>query len=63
MYYVVLYDGKGGKSGGYDCVNPIDGSRRLPIQGNAFIFASTACFKWEPDCLPFRQWFLEVDNA
>jgi len=60
--YVVLYDGQGGKTGGYDCKNSIDGLRRLSISGNSYTFKSAACFAWQPDQLPVRQWFLEIEG-
>lgn len=60
--YVVLYDGKGGKVGGYDCKNPIDGLRCLPISGNSFTFKAAACFAWQSDQLPVRQWYLDIEG-
>lgn len=66
QFYVNLYDGQGDQIGGYDCKNAIDGSRKLPIESNRFIFKSASCFsldvELEPSLsLPQRQWYIEIE--
>lgn len=66
QFYVNLYDGQGGSVGGYNCKNPIDGSRKLPIEGDKFTFKSASCFSLDlelepPLSLPQRQWSIEIE--
>lgn len=64
-YYVVLYDDKEGKLGGYDCKNEIHGLSNLHNYSTitGFIFVSAACFSWKgPDYMPQRRWFIEIDQ-
>jgi hypothetical protein len=64
QWYVVLYDGKGGKSGEYECKDAIDGISLLNRYGtkdDGFTYVSAACFYLSPNRLPIRQWFIEID--
>lgn len=67
-WYVVLYDGKGDKCGGYNCRDALDGlsSLRHEHKNSIFTYAAAACFylklrDFRDDQLPVRQWFLEID--
>lgn len=66
--YVVLYDSKGIKCGGFDCKDAVSGlsilGRHYATIDKGFTYVSAACFYLKLDdnnpSLPIRQWLLGI---
>jgi len=62
-FYVNIFSGEN-KVDGFDCKDPMTGLAALgsrAVAQTGFEFSSAACYLWEPDKLPERQWLFEVD--